>query len=569
MVTPYDSPPAATQPAPTRAGTIRGSIDTGDARILNAAMRGSRLVASQTVGSDGAAHARWYEFNITASTATLRQSGEISRGGINGAPDLVNTYYPSIDIAANGDLGMTFMESTSTEFMSMWITGRKETDALGAMETPSLVGAGQGAYSDGPPNPNPFRAGDYSGISVDPSANNLFWAANEFASKEDPANGADWLTKIASFSILKPTLRAGSQLAAINTGSRDYAKNVFAVGSDGKLYDDRFSSYLKTWEWDPLGPAKTPFTIGPAAAIDDHNLWVAIVGSDGNLYTAQHDFRVQGTAWTWAIQPNPGARLSGQPSAVSGDGYTINLFVKGTDQTGTSKLFHLHHDPGSGWSWQTIPQLNGASLAGDPVAYRDNWGNTNVYVTGSDGNMHVLHADPGSNAFAWSPDPNLSNPGASVSLAGNPTAIYGPFNNGIETVFVRGSNALQVLQYDPSNGWTWQSESQPAGVSLDGNPVVLLHYYNVFTPISFHVYVTGIDQAGSRDLYVYNYLPWSGTGTWTKLGHPPAGFASDPVALNNFGATFTEDVFVVGADGLLYRCHQNPDGTFTGWVSQN
>jgi hypothetical protein len=172
--------PAANQP---RNG---GLIDTNDDRILNAAWRNNRLVASQTVGFDGSAHARWYDFNTGTAAPTLTEEGEINRG-----PG-VNTYFPSIEIAANGDLGMTFNESSSSEFMSMYVTGRRLTDAPGTMQTPVLSRAGQAIYGD--ITGAVYRAGDYSGISVDPTATATFWAANEFATAASTNNWGTWIT---------------------------------------------------------------------------------------------------------------------------------------------------------------------------------------------------------------------------------------------------------------------------------------------------------------------------------------------------------------------------------------
>ena len=74
---------------------------------------------------------------------------------------------------------MTFIQSSSTEYMSMYVTGRSTGDALGAMQTPVLVKAGQAAYG-ATFDSSPYRAGDYSGITVDP-ADGSFWAANEYA----------------------------------------------------------------------------------------------------------------------------------------------------------------------------------------------------------------------------------------------------------------------------------------------------------------------------------------------------------------------------------------------------
>jgi Domain of unknown function (DUF4214) len=155
-------------------------------RILNVALRGNRLVASQNVGTGAHTIARWYEFNIGTIVPTLVQSGDIDRG-----PG-IDTYYPAIDIAANGDLGMSFMQSSTREYMSMYVTGRTQADPPGVMQTPILVKAGQDIYSG-------ERAGDYSGISVDPENPNTFWAANEYATTASgPGN---WGTWIANFCL--------------------------------------------------------------------------------------------------------------------------------------------------------------------------------------------------------------------------------------------------------------------------------------------------------------------------------------------------------------------------------
>jgi hypothetical protein len=170
-------------------GTFDASADT---RITSVAVRGNRLVAAQTVGTGtilnrGPDHARWYDFNIGGATPALAQSGDIDRG-----PG-VDTYYPSIEIAANGDLGMTFMESSATEAISMYITGRRDGNPLNTMQFPVLIRAGQGRYTGS-------RAGDYSGIAIDPKGN-TFWAVNEY---NTAANNNIWGTAIAAFRVQPP-----------------------------------------------------------------------------------------------------------------------------------------------------------------------------------------------------------------------------------------------------------------------------------------------------------------------------------------------------------------------------
>src|SRR5207302_9961901 len=110
-----------------------------------------------------------------------------------------NSYFPSIAIAANDVLAMDYMESSSTEYMSVYVTGRVSSDVSGQMETSLLVQAGQAPYKgyDTPP----YRAGDFSGITVD--ADGTFWAANEFATSAT-SQLANWGTAIAHFRISNP-----------------------------------------------------------------------------------------------------------------------------------------------------------------------------------------------------------------------------------------------------------------------------------------------------------------------------------------------------------------------------
>jgi hypothetical protein len=188
----YGFPPSATQ---SGGGTF---IETNDTRILNAEWRNNRLVATHTVGVSGVASARWYEFNTSTSTPTLTQQGTISPGSG------IHTYFPSIAISADGDLGMTFMQSSTAQFMSMYVTGKLIADPLGTMQTPVLAKAGQANYiafdCDGVPpgESNVCRAGDYSGITVDPDLTNTFCAANEYATS---AGSNNWGTHISCFSL--------------------------------------------------------------------------------------------------------------------------------------------------------------------------------------------------------------------------------------------------------------------------------------------------------------------------------------------------------------------------------
>jgi hypothetical protein len=196
----YGAPPAANQPG--------GTITTNDSRMLSVSWRGDELVAAQTIGSGSVAHARWYQFSTAGASPTLTQSGDIDQGSG------VSTFFPAIDIATNGDLGVVFMESSSSEFWSVYVTGRTNSDATGTMETPKEVLAGNATYTGS-------RAGDFSGITFDPSSGTAFWAASEYK-----PSSAFWGTAIGNFSLTAPV---GATHFIVTAPSSSTAGSSFSI----------------------------------------------------------------------------------------------------------------------------------------------------------------------------------------------------------------------------------------------------------------------------------------------------------------------------------------------------
>jgi sugar lactone lactonase YvrE len=184
-VDPYGAPPPANQPG--RSGSVATNDTTfshADWRMINGQ---GMLVSAQNVSvpDDGrsTSRVRWYEFATTGTPSLVQQ------GTINPGPG-VSTYYgaPALDI--NGDIGITYMESSSSEFVSMYVAGRLATDPLGTMGSGTVVAPGIATHT------NFFRTGDYGGMSVDPTNGLTFWAAHEYAGTNSVYN-----TFLASFTI--------------------------------------------------------------------------------------------------------------------------------------------------------------------------------------------------------------------------------------------------------------------------------------------------------------------------------------------------------------------------------
>jgi hypothetical protein len=221
-----------------------------DTDIQNAAMRGSELVAAENVGSGGLTRARWYQFDLSGASPVLLQSGEIDRG-----PG-VFTFFPAIDITPSGNLGMSFLESSGHEFMSMYATARSPLDPVGTMEPVVLVQGGQTNY-------NGNRAGDFSGTAPDPIDGTL-WAANEYANQE----ATNWGTWIAHF-VPRPIIMASGPDAGGGPDVRVFNTSG-AMVSEILAYDPRFLGGVRVavGHFTPEGDPEVVTAPGPGGGPD-------------------------------------------------------------------------------------------------------------------------------------------------------------------------------------------------------------------------------------------------------------------------------------------------------------
>jgi hypothetical protein len=135
-----------------------------------------------------------YEINANATPPVLLTESVIDPGlG-------VAVQMPSVDENKQGNMGLTWMESSKTEYLSMWVGALYNNGRLAA-ET-AANGGGFFFFN--------FRIGDYSTIALDSDAT-TFWAANEYIGN----NGSTdiWRTHITSFSAKLPP---PAQIAAIH-----------------------------------------------------------------------------------------------------------------------------------------------------------------------------------------------------------------------------------------------------------------------------------------------------------------------------------------------------------------
>lgn len=166
-------------------------LNTGDVRVLHAVFRGDSIWCALTtahnwVAATNTASIHW--FQIRAAVPALVQQG------VYGAAN-VHSFYPACCPDANGNMILVFSRCGTSEFGSIFYTGRKSTDALGSLQPSALLKAGVANYvskDSGGRN----RWGDYNGICADPSNPKGIWFYSEFAAAVNK-----WATWVGSASF--------------------------------------------------------------------------------------------------------------------------------------------------------------------------------------------------------------------------------------------------------------------------------------------------------------------------------------------------------------------------------
>ena len=194
-VTQYQSAQQADQPG----GNITVFPNTTTTQVHYRLGRLVTAMASATA-SDGFVYPKglYYQINVNGGTPKLLKQGVIDPGlG-------VAVQMPSVVEDKQGNLGVTWMESSNSEYLSMWV-GNLYTN--GTLSTQPVAPGGGFFFVSS-------RIGDYSTAVLDPSDNRTFWVANEYIG---PDGSSDiWRTHITSFSAKPVPARAWSDEDAVN-----------------------------------------------------------------------------------------------------------------------------------------------------------------------------------------------------------------------------------------------------------------------------------------------------------------------------------------------------------------
>lgn len=174
----YQNAPQADQPG----GTITTFPNTTTTQVHYRKKHLLTAMASGTA-SDGFLYPKglYYQIDVSRGKPTLLKEGVVDPG--NG----VAVQMPSVDEDNHGNLGLTWMESSNSEYLSMWVGAVDRAGNLAA----SVSASGGGFF------PVNFRIGDYSTTVIDPSDRATFWSANEYIGDDGAID--IWKTHITAF----------------------------------------------------------------------------------------------------------------------------------------------------------------------------------------------------------------------------------------------------------------------------------------------------------------------------------------------------------------------------------
>jgi hypothetical protein len=169
-VTSYQNAPRADQPG----GSITTFPNTTTTQVQ---FRRGHLVTAMASGTpaDNFTYPKALIFDIDVTSRTPRLVNEFVVDPGTG----VAAQMPSVDMDGNTRLGLTWMESSANEFLSMWVA---TLDGGTGRLTSRVAAAGAGFFTVN------FRIGDYSTTVLDPDGK-TFWSANEYIGDGGAARG--------------------------------------------------------------------------------------------------------------------------------------------------------------------------------------------------------------------------------------------------------------------------------------------------------------------------------------------------------------------------------------------
>jgi uncharacterized repeat protein (TIGR01451 family) len=578
-VTPYSGVVAPLNPNGT---VITTNIDS---RIQKSAEWNNTIVAAHAVSVSSTQDViQWYAINVSG-TPTLSQQGRVNAGA--------NTYltYPAIDINSSSQIGLTYMRSgtdTSTDYMSMYVTGRTASDAAGTMETPVLVpaGTGQANYADF----SPGRAGDLSGINVDP-VDGSFWAASEFANTEATAN---WGTAIANFTISNPLGSADMAVTAsgpssvtagtsatytitlanngpnaaqgvvltdtLPTGST-FGSMTQTAGSDGFTLSQSGGSATETATGTIASGSSDTFTLvvfAPSSLANGANFsdTASVSASNPDPNTANNTATVSGTIVNNNTNADLGVTISGPSTATEGGSVTYNITVTNAGPASASSV-SLTDTLASIFSFKSATTSQGTfSVSGGVVTFSLGTIASGGTATASVTAQAIEDGSSSNNASvsSSSPDPNPTNNSASAttSVSEGAITVSGSIRNRTRTLtnfttatFTHASGVEPASAFSATINWG-DGTTSAGTITLSGTTYTVKGSHT-YSNTKQHTITTKVVETGNSAEMLND------KGLGDKPGDDQQGHLAEHgatvVSVQNHGA---QELFSMSSDNGLY-----------------
>ncbi len=203
------NPPPAPQPGIGTKPLFAGANNLqGDTIYRNGSLWMPRVIA-HNFGNGEVAAIRWFQIGVNS----WPDSVSLIQDHTFGADGIWHTF-PALSVDESNNLVMVFNRASSSEFASVYYTGRRSSDPSNTLGASILLKAGSTSLTPNPPDTSsqvPFA--DYSGISLDPS-DNSFWIFGEYAKASNA-----WGTWVGNVSFCNFALSSTSQSFGINGGT--------------------------------------------------------------------------------------------------------------------------------------------------------------------------------------------------------------------------------------------------------------------------------------------------------------------------------------------------------------
>jgi hypothetical protein len=187
-------------------------LEGNDFRGQETAIRNGYLWTTQTIscnpGMGTRNCVRWAQID-----PTLVEPGDLDPSGfplVSGTNGVIQAgvlgsrkafrQFPALDVNTCGDMVIGYSAGAKNLFPSVYVTGRRASDALGTLGGERKLLKGKTAYSSFQDNGGQFpeRWGDYTEVAMDPDGK-TFWYVGEFADKDVDNPFLNWATVVGSF----------------------------------------------------------------------------------------------------------------------------------------------------------------------------------------------------------------------------------------------------------------------------------------------------------------------------------------------------------------------------------